>query len=159
MAENLTTELAVLAHEQNASLLSADQQISLKGGHAQLCVALCRGSPCLVPDETLASFQRAMDDGADYIEMDAVSALSALQLLTRHFRHLTAAPSARNNLAREAGAVCMWQSHLMSLSCSTQRSSRNHNRQESHAAAQESILSTTHGLLVLGWLQPPTTLG
>ena len=69
-----------------------------------------------MPDETLASFQRAMDDGADYIEMDAVSALSAQELHTKHCRHLTAAPPAPSG-PQQAGAVCKLASSLF-MPCS-----------------------------------------
>ena len=31
-----------------------------------------RGSPCILPEETLAGYEAAIDAGVDFIEMDAV---------------------------------------------------------------------------------------
>lgn len=33
-----------------------------------------RGSPCILPEETLAGYEAAADEGVDFLEMDAVRA-------------------------------------------------------------------------------------
>jgi len=35
-------------------------------------VSFCRGSPCILPEETLAGYEAAIDAGVDFVEMDAV---------------------------------------------------------------------------------------
>jgi len=39
---------------------------------------VCRGSPCTLPEETLAGYEAAIDAGVDYVEMDAVCIVTQL---------------------------------------------------------------------------------
>ncbi|KAK9804864.1 hypothetical protein WJX72_008990 [[Myrmecia] bisecta] len=42
-----------------------------------------RGSPCSIPEETLAGYQQAIDDGANFVEMDVIASKDG-QLVCRH---------------------------------------------------------------------------
>lgn len=44
----------------------------------------CRGSPCILPEETLAGYQAAADQGVDYLEMDAVRARALSPIDSQH---------------------------------------------------------------------------
>ena len=45
--------------------------------HVWLSLDACRGSTCILPDETLEAFQSAIDDGATFISMHVVGASTA----------------------------------------------------------------------------------
>ena len=42
----------------------------------------CRGSPCILPEETLEGYEAAIDAGVDFVEMDAVRACRRAALFT-----------------------------------------------------------------------------
>ena len=46
--------------------------MGLLPSEAALCGCCRRGSPCILPEETLEGYEAAIDAGVDFIEMDAV---------------------------------------------------------------------------------------